>query len=462
MKSSRSRLALAGRRGTVMGAAIALLAGVVAAPAAHAEPTTPTATVSDASLVWGISGYAQVGATSFFGPWRIFDAVGDAEVLQGSVSGGTQTEYAPAPFPATSLPTSLNGKTPNAVKFTDGEGARDESGTVTIDWDGDFTFNGYPASFNAPDEKLSDPTLTVNADGSGSLAFEVIIGAAQDMDGNPTPEVNAGRKNVVTFGQGAASVAEDGTVTLAPQYAGVEYDGDGGQARDCAAPDVWGAWPSEFISAIGQSVRPHYYSTGCGGLNNAKAPLPVQIAYDLTEDETQNPIGDPQIQVSQTTLPEDGEHQVTVTGTGFNDPSVVGTRPPLAGQPSGAYVVFGKFADQWKPSAGAASTARKVIDQRWALPEPSFTAQGGELPYIEIAADGSFTAVLTVSKAQADAVGNYGIYTYPAGGATKASYEQSVPITFTPTDDGDDDDDDSGTIGGGSLAGMTNLFGSLM
>ena len=451
----------------MLGAALALLAGVVAAPAAQAQETTP-GTVSDASFVWGVSGYAQKG---IFGAWRFFDAAGDASVL----AGGTQTGYDPAQFPATSMP-NLNGKTPNAVKFADGEGARDAAGTTTIEWDGEFTFNAYPASYNAPDETLTDPTLTINADGSGSLAFDVIIGAGVDLDGNPAPETNAGRKNVVNFGTGAATVASDGTITLVPEYAGVEYSDSAGseQARDCSAPSVWGSWPAEFVSAVSPSVRPHYYSTGCGGLNNNKGPLPLAVNYDLTEEETQAPIGTPEIAISQSAFPAEGDHQVTVTGTGFNDPSVVGTRPPLAGQPSGAYVVFGKFLDVWKPSAGASSAARKVVDQRWALPTESFNAMGGKLPYVEIAAGGSFSITLTVSKAEADTLtadGDYGVYTYAAGGANKASYERFAPITFAPADNGggdngggddNDDDDDTGTIGGGSLAGMTNLFGSLL
>lgn len=447
----------------MMGAALALLAGVVAAPAAQAQDTTP-GTITDASFVWGISGYAQEGV---FGAWRFLDPTGDASALVG----GTQTEYNPPQFPATSMP-DLNGKTPNAVKFVDGEGARDAAGKTTIEWDGEFSFNAYPSSYNAPDETLADPTLTVNADGSGSLSFDVIVGAAEDQAGNPTPEVNAGRQNVVKFGAGAATVAPDGTTTLAPEYAGVEYSNsaDRKQVRDCLAPSVWGSWPVEFVSAVSPSVRSHYYSTGCGGLSDNKAPLPLQVNYDFAGEETQTPIGTPQIAISQSSFSAEGEHQVTVTGTGFNDPSVVGTRPPLAGQPSGAYVVFGKFLDVWKPSSTAPSAARKVVDQRWALPTSSFNTMGGQPPYAEIAADGSFSITLTVSKAAADAkaeLGNYGIYTYAAGGATKASYEQFAPITFAPAgngggDGGGNNDDDTGAIGGGSLTGMTNLFGSLM
>lgn len=464
MRNTRSRLALAGRRGTVLGAAFALLAGVVAAPAAQAQDHAP-GTISDASFSWGVSGYAQKG---IFGAWRFIDASGDASVLRGSVSGGGQTEYTPAPFPATSLP-DLAGKTPNAVTFADGEGVRAADGTVTIDWDGEFTFNAYPAMYNAPDEKLSDPTLTVRADGSGSLAMDVVIGAGVDLEGNPTTETNAGRKTVVSFGAGGATVAADGTVTLTPEYAGVEYTnvGDAAQSRTCAAPSVWGSWPADFVSAISPSVRPHYYSTGCGGLNDAKAPLPLQVRYDVTEDQPQAPVGTPKLEVSDTTLAADGSHQVTITGTGFSDPSVLGTRPPLAGKGAGVYVVFGRFADQWRPSTGAASSTRTVVEQKWAVAAADMAtiggAQGGA---VELKPDGSFSLTLTVSKEAADAestTGTYGIYTYPGSGATHAAWEKSQAITFTAGDgEGEDDDEvDPGTGGTGSLGTFTSSLASI-
>lgn len=467
MKSSPNRLALAGRRGLVLGAAAALLTGIVATPAAQADESL-AGTIDDASFVWGISGYAQVGV---FGPWVFKSPTGDAQLLSGGVSGGTQTEYVPAAFPATSFPANLvtQGKTPNAVKYTGGEGTRDADGNVTIDWDGDFTFNGYPASFNAPDEKLSDPSLTVNADGSGALSFDVIIAAGVDIDGNPTEETNAGRTTTLTFGAGAADVAQDGTITLDPDYANVTYAA-GAQDTSCTGDNVWGAWPVEFIDAVADSVRPHYYNTGCGGTQNTKGPLPVQLNYTVDEEETQAPIGTPTIEVSETTFSAEGEHQVTVTGSGFNNPAVVGTRPPLAGMGTGAYVVFGKFLDEWKPSAGAASGAREVVDQRWALPTASFDQQGGELPYIEIDADGNFTATLTVSKDAADtaaATGNYGIYTYAGGGVVEASYETYTQISFTPADNGgggddgtgDIDDPDTGNGAVGSLGSLTRILG---
>lgn len=140
----------------------------------------------------------------------------------------------------------------------------------------------------------------------------------------------------------------------------------------------------------------------------------------------------PEIIVSRTTDLHPGD-TVIVWGTGFDPAAHVGTRPPLAGQPSGAYTVFGRFADAWQPSTGAPSSSRTVIAQRWVLPEPSYSAldpTGTNASYVPVDENGTFTATLTV--AEGGTTGNYGVYTYPGSGAVNASYELAVPVTLAP------------------------------
>lgn len=152
-----------------------------------------------------------------------------------------------------------------------------------------------------------------------------------------------------------------------------------------------------------------------------------------TQDGAQQPQG-PRVAVSQSVISANGEHQITVSGSGFKDDSVVATRPPLTGKNPGVYVVLGKFADAWKPSEGAASDTRKSISQYWAVnAEDVETIGGADRGAIVMDADGSFTATLTVSKALVDEVpgdGNLGIYTYAGGGAKHAAWETSQPISF--------------------------------
>ncbi|WP_203336897.1 Ig-like domain repeat protein [Nocardioides limicola] len=414
------------------------LTALTMAAAGLASMPTPaaaaTADVTDVTLVWGINGYSQQG---IFGPWTYHDLTGHTEQLVGSVSGGTQTEYLVEPFPATSMSVSNPQKTPNAIKFTAGEGELDpDTGEGTIGWDGSYTINAYPAGFGAPDEIYADPELQINADGSGELTMDLTLGEGVDMAGEPVPAQPFGRLPVVTFSPGAIDSSE-GRLRITPDYAGVEVDGlTTEQARNCTGDDVWGAWPEAFVSAVAETaIAPHFYSTGCGGLQNNKPALPVDIHLPTTEASA------PAIEVSQVEFSTVGSVEVTVTGSGFDPSLVMATRPPLSGSSGGVYVVFGRFADQWRPSTGATGSARVNSDQKWAVLAGDMSTVGGSnAGAVELTPDGTFTAVLTVDKDAVDAVAdahanaenlvNYGIFTYPGGGAVNAEYEHHTPVTF--------------------------------
>jgi len=142
----------------------------------------------------------------------------------------------------------------------------------------------------------------------------------------------------------------------------------------------------------------------------------------------------PTVTVSRTSgLDPDGE-TVRVTGTGFlpNGTLTDGTRPPLAGQFAGAYVVFGRFAEDWRPSEGG--SGRTVITQLWAVPAAVAAERGGlAAGYVGIDADGSFSADVLVKTGAVDAEGAYGIYTYAGGGAVYAPFETATPLVLDET-----------------------------
>lgn len=100
----------------------------------------------------------------------------------------------------------------------------------------------------------------------------------------------------------------------------------------------------------------------------------------------------------------------------------------MGGIPAGVYVVFGKFADDWRPSEGAPGTARATLQQKWAIPGPTPGFMNGNAQYVPLNDDGSFITQLTVSES--DAAGNYGIYTYAGSGAVNAAEELAVPVTL--------------------------------
>ena len=404
-------------------------ATLVMAPASPAEPTPDT--VEGATFTWGLSGYAQKG---IFGSWSFKDLDGNVTQLVGSVSGGDQSEYLVDAVPKTSMPTGVG--TPNAVKFSDGTGEVDPSGTSTLQWDGTYTVNAYPAQFGAPDEIYANPELTVKADGSGKVTMDVTIGAGQDQAGNPMPEKPLGRVAVMTFDAGSVDDPTSASYRVAPDYQGVTVNpGDGGtQERNCStdggATGWWGSWPKQYVRALPAAVRSHFYSTGCGGLQDNKPPLPFDVSLGEQSSAA------PSVTVSDTTLSKTGKHRITVTGKGFDPSAATGTRPPLAGKAAGAYIVFGRFAKTWRPSKGAPSDARPIGSNKWAvLAEDMATIGGTEAGAVELKPDGSFKATLTVSKKLADdaasGTGRYGIYTYAGSGAAEPSYETATRIRFT-------------------------------
>ena len=151
-------------------------------------------------------------------------------------------------------------------------------------------------------------------------------------------------------------------------------------------------------------------------------------------DEGSSSTATPSVVVSKTTGLVAGE-VITVTGTGFlpDAPATTATRPPIAGHFGGVYVAFGKFAATWKPSAGAPSSQRPTAagQVRWFVDAADTGATGGTA----IGADGSFSVDLTVTPVIANAIatGNFGVYTYPGGGASSPAFETYTPVAFAPT-----------------------------
>ncbi|MTV27985.1 hypothetical protein FTX61_21640, partial [Nitriliruptoraceae bacterium ZYF776] len=129
---------------------------------------------------------------------------------------------------------------------------------------------------------------------------------------------------------------------------------------------------------------------------------------------------------------------ITVTGAGFDPDANLSTRQPVtAGEPAGVYVVFGRFAETWRPSAGAPGSARHVVSQRWAMPASSRDQVASDFPgvagqLVELRPDGTFEAELAVARGSATS-GDYGVYVYAGGGApANADQELAAPVTLLP------------------------------
>lgn len=253
-------------------AAVAVAVGVVAAACVPPAPTTPSTTtvveaveVAGAQLVWSYSQYAQYGV---FGQWC--QTASGPNVTVNTVDGETATGLS-----------AEAGVRYSVVQFDQGTGSIDpDTGAGSIAWEtGDWTLNAYCGEYGAPDETISDPRLDIEPDGSGQLSVEATIPAALDMNGNPAPAAGPTRITIATFDQ--VELGEDG-LRAVPDFAGRSYEHEGASPWLACEEDgvaTGGAWPTEWIDFVPASVRGHYYTTSCSGLNLRKAAEPLLVDW---------------------------------------------------------------------------------------------------------------------------------------------------------------------------------------
>jgi hypothetical protein len=429
------------RSAAVVAAAALALGGTLA----FAAPANAAAgTITDASLSWGLSG--EVGGGAFFGGCNFLsageagntgssrlwtEADGFLKATEGNVSV-TKPNAAGTQIPVTwtnkcQLPSgtanvsaaSTTSLSKIQVSFANG------AGTVAADgaWDGDFTvvFYGGLTYWTA-----SDPELSLDANGNGQLTATA-SGYGTSME-DMTQWVPIADQEIVLADITGGQVSDTG-FTATPDYLGVSVTSASTPQSTTGAN--WGSFPQSFVDfqqLTGQSS--YWYSSG-GSRDAAKPTTPLTVAYTAPAAPAT-----PTVTVSKTSKLNPAGEVLTVTGSGFlpSAPATSGTRDPLNGKFTGAYVTFGKFLDVWQPSANAPSSARKNFVTKWAVPAESIATVGGaNAGAIELAADGTFSTEITVSATEANNLlaGNYGIYTYPGGGAKYAPFETFTPVTFS-------------------------------
>lgn len=256
----------------------------------------------------------------------------------------------------------------------------------------------------------------------GAVQFSGHDGALDVTVANPEIRIVSGTATLVADVTDSDDVVHDDLALADLDLTGA-VTSDGGSVTVTNAPATITAGGAAVFSYQGHA----FYPAGT-------ALDPVSASFTVKQAE-------PTLTVSKTTFTTRQTATVTVTGKDFYPEDAIATRPPLAGRAGGVYVVVGKFAQVWQPSASAPSTARKALGSqtKWAVLAADVATVGGPAAgAIELSADGGFTTELTFTKAQLDAIAgltadhvDYGIYTYPGGGATRASWEKSVPLTFT-------------------------------
>ncbi|SDT71434.1 HtaA domain-containing protein [Jiangella sp. DSM 45060] len=379
-----------------------LVAGTAPAALAAPAPTAETATAADVasgSLDWGVK-------ASF------------RNYITGPIAHGSIEVRDPA--------------TPNedgTFRFADATGTADPgtdpgAGTADLSFAGEVYFAGHDMGAGPLLElTVTDPRVAVTSATEGLLVADVV---SKSLDSG----------ELVTYDDVELA---DLDLTDHP----LTFDGDTVSATGVPAT----------LTAAGVPAFANFYTAG-----TALDPVTFTATLEATA-----PGWEPSIEVfaaDGTTPVADADltygDTVVVRGSGFDPEGNVapeGNRPPIpAGVPAGAYVVFGKFADQWRPSTGAPSASRVVGAQQWALAQsaldqvPAQYQDAIRAQWVELAADGTFTAELTLAKptdrstgepVEWPETGTLGVYTYAAGGTTNADQELGVPLTVAEEPDPD-------------------------
>jgi hypothetical protein len=293
------------------------------------------------------------------------------------------------------------------------------NGTITT---GDGITTNGDGSYRWPNAAGTYDAGAVDAAFDGSVHF---VGHAGALD------LTVGGLNVVVTSSTSATLYADvvsksfdtGEFATFTDVAFATLDLASVTPSEVGSAFTWSNVPAT-LTAAGSTAFSDFYPAG-----TALDPVTFTLDLEATQAST------PQIVVSKTTSIDSAGETVTVTGTGFDPNANISTRPPVPpGMPTGVYVLFGRFADTWQPSAGAPSSARRVIDQKWPLPAASKAAAeaafGPNPQYVVMQPDGSFTTTLHVAPNES-LEGDYGIVTMAAGGAApNASQETFTPIAF--------------------------------
>ncbi|XVV15695.1 hypothetical protein ACQP2X_15530 [Actinoplanes sp. CA-131856] len=274
-------------------------------------PRTPSATatlsvttgggsldpVAHASFEWGVNAIYQGGNPANTG--CNFFSAGTQEAFAGQQGNvriihrkpdGTAQGISDATKCIPGSGTQLNQR----ALFTEGTGtANPVTGEATLHWTGSFTANAYAGMVTW---YVKDPTLTVAADGTGTLtATSGGMGSNRDNPGEKEP-IAARTVTVATFDQVRLT---DGGVQISPAYSGVDYFPlvDGKRSTTSAIADAvkkaepgWGSWPESFVDFQYETgLSTYWLSSGLAG-DADKPPLDLTVGFTAAPDVKDVPV----------------------------------------------------------------------------------------------------------------------------------------------------------------------------
>ncbi len=278
---------------TALSALLALTA-IAAGPGATAARADDVMTVDSATFEWGLNDQHQLGAE--FGGCDYFSAglsdgstaqyqtrSGDVHVIKrssdGSATAVSQTDR------CTPVDEASSDEIGQRLLFSNGTGTTSTTtGETTIRWHGTATVNSYGGLVPW---SITDPVLTVDAEGTGQLTA-TLGGWAASQDDSSKKTALASEPGVVLADFTGVEVTSSG-ITATPAFTGVDYFPLDGDIRSTVSaisdavktqrPD-WGSWPQSFVDFQYRTGLASYWHTSGLSSDAKKAPLPVTIAFD--------------------------------------------------------------------------------------------------------------------------------------------------------------------------------------
>ncbi|UFS58946.1 HtaA domain-containing protein [Subtercola endophyticus] len=153
--------------------------------------------------------------------------------------------------------------------LTDGIAVYDAQGT-TVDFTGSLQVLAYP-HYGGFWVKLTDPTLAIDASGTGTWSATVTTSDAPDAPGS--------RLVVATIHGGSyPDFAATGSANLALDFANTTAAGTWSVSGGVAYTN---AWSNEFVFAVPSSIRSFYYTSGTTPAQANKPPQPLDLKWTV-------------------------------------------------------------------------------------------------------------------------------------------------------------------------------------
>nr|WP_275940842.1 HtaA domain-containing protein [Nocardioides zeae] len=221
---------------------------------------------------FGTSSYFSAGVSDGK-PATYAASSGDVEILHVAADGSE----AAATWETRAAQTS--GDVTQVARLGGGVAELEADGAAVVRWDGAWSVNFYDGLVPFT---LTDPVLTVAADGTGALTADISGYASSASDpGTRTPLEPVADVTVATFS--GVEIDPAGTVEVVPDYAGVEVVTPADHAAQDRTVDGWGSWPQGFVDVHGRTGLASYWYSSGGAADPRKPAAPFTV--DLTDAE---------------------------------------------------------------------------------------------------------------------------------------------------------------------------------